>query len=354
MPYPNEHAARIHEPSKYVRMRRENNKFGDGIHVIWGVPKSGATEVQAIRFDSDKFTPEEAKKWCKDHDYKVILFEAATGGEEKKSQGAAPPEGASWFSIVAKAEDEPVEVFIYDEIGRWGIDAQSFIQALRAHKGKAINLRINSPGGGVFDGAAIYNALRSHGGRIESHVEGLAASMASVIALAGDTVEMAKNAFFMIHNPWVIAIGDSAILRKRAELLDKIRDTMLGTYSAKSGRDFETIRHWMDEETWFGADAAKEAGFCDVVGDEMKVAACFDLAAFGYHPPAALAAAAGDGGEASNAGTPPAEPAAPPAPPAEPAPETPAPPTDEEKRDREMRERWMRLGPLKPEKTHKE
>src|SRR3989304_1842294 len=84
MPFPNEHDARLKDPSQYVRFRRENDKFGTGIHAVWGIKRDQTTELQAIRFDAKKFTAEEAKKWLKDHDQKAILFEKATGDDNQK------------------------------------------------------------------------------------------------------------------------------------------------------------------------------------------------------------------------------------------------------------------------------
>ena len=176
----------------------------------------------------------------------------------------------TWFDIQAKANDE-AEIFLYDEIGGFGVNAKSFIDAVRATGAKRINLRINSPGGSVFDGIAIYNFLR--GQDVTVQIDGLAASISSIIALAGKTVRIAGNGFFMIHNPWGGAIGEADEMRQTADLLDKIRDSLIGTYAAKTGKDYETIKTWMDSETWFSAAEAKEAGFVDEVTDEIAFAA---------------------------------------------------------------------------------
>ena len=176
----------------------------------------------------------------------------------------------TWFDIQAKANDE-AEIYLYDEIGGWGVTAKSFIDAVRATGAKRINLRINSPGGSVFDGLAIYNFLR--GQDVTVQIDGLAASISSIIALAGKTVRMAGNGFFMIHNPWGGAVGEADEMRQTADLLDKIRDSLVGTYAAKTGKDHETIKEWMNSETWFSAAEAKEAGFVDEVTDEIAFAA---------------------------------------------------------------------------------
>jgi ATP-dependent Clp endopeptidase proteolytic subunit ClpP len=176
----------------------------------------------------------------------------------------------TWFDIQAKANEE-ADIFLYDEIGGWGVNAKSFIDAVRATGAKRINLRINSPGGSVFDGIAIYNFLR--GQDVTVQIDGLAASISSIIALAGKTVRIAGNGFFMIHNPWGGAIGEADEMRQTADLLDKIRDSLVGTYAAKTGKDYDTIKKWMDSETWFSAAEAKDAGFVDEVTDEIAFAA---------------------------------------------------------------------------------
>ncbi len=283
MPYPNEHSATINEPSKYNKFRRENNKLGDGIHVIWGIPNDGPVEIQAIRFEADKFTAEAAKTWCKDNGHKYISFEPASGVSNKSIRPIARHRGSSWYSISAK-DMGPVEVFIYDEIGGFGISATDFVKDLRMHKGKDVSLRLNTPGGDVFGGQIIYNALKEHGGKVTTYIDGVAASIGSVIALAGDTVKMADNAFFMIHNPFAILAGDADELRKKANLLDKIKGTMANTYADKSGKDLDTINTWMNDETWFTAVEAKDAGFCDEISGEAKVAACFDLSIYAHTP----------------------------------------------------------------------
>jgi ATP-dependent Clp endopeptidase proteolytic subunit ClpP len=193
------------------------------------------------------------------------------------------PGKGEWYSMSAK-ESGSVEVFIYDEIGIWGIGAEAFVKDLRAYKGRDISLRMNTPGGSVFDGAAIYNALKSHTGRVTTEIDGLAASIGSVIALAGESVKMAKNAFFMIHDPWGIMIGNADEMRKTAELLDKIKGTMANTYVEKTGMELKKINALMNDETWYTAQEAKDAGFADEIGDEMKIAASFDLSNYEHAP----------------------------------------------------------------------
>lgn len=177
---------------------------------------------------------------------------------------------STWFDIRAKAEAE-ADVFLYDEIGGFGVNARDFISEIRASGAKKINLRINSPGGSVFDGLAIYNFLKEQDVTVQ--IDGLAASIASIIAMAGKEVRIASNGFLMIHNPWGGAMGDSEEMRQTADLLDKIRDSLVGTYAKKTGKDEETIKRWMDDETWFSAEEAKKNGFVDTITDEVAFSA---------------------------------------------------------------------------------
>jgi ATP-dependent Clp protease, protease subunit len=191
---------------------------------------------------------------------------------------------------VLRAEDSSssAEVLLYDEIGFFGIEARTLVPELKALDVDELHVRINSPGGSVFDGVAIANALREHKARVIVHVDGLAASIASVIAMAGDDVRMAENAFLMIHEPWNVSIGNADALRKDAEILDKIGETLIATYVARTDADESEVRAWMKDETWFTAAEAKAAGFIDAVVSGAGVRAAFDLSAFAKVP-AALA-----------------------------------------------------------------
>lgn len=191
----------------------------------------------------------------------------------------------TWFEIKAQTgNSEQAEIWIYDEIGGWGISAKDFIQELNKLNVQAIDLRINSPGGSVYDGHAIYNALKRHKAEVTTYVDGLAASIASVIALAGSKVVMAENALFMIHNPWAMCIGDAGEMRKTADILDKTRDSILTAYMNKTGMDVAEVTALMDAETWYNAAEAKAAGFVDAIEGSADLAACarFDLKALGF------------------------------------------------------------------------
>lgn len=199
----------------------------------------------------------------------------------------------TWFEMKAAASGEKhTEVMIFDEIGLWGVTAKDFATALKAiPEDHAITVRINSPGGSVFDGYAIFNALKSRAASVTTRIEGLAASMASVIALAGSKVTAAANSIVMIHNPWSGVSGDSDDLRKMADLLDKLTGQLVGIYAAKTGLPEADVRAAMDAETWFTGAEAKEWGLVDEVTDEIQVAAVFDVSRF-RNAPKALASAA--------------------------------------------------------------
>lgn len=164
------------------------------------------------------------------------------------------------------------EVLIYGPIGDdWlgdGVTASRFREDLEAlGEVEDITVRINSPGGIVWDGVAIYNTLKEHPAEVLVHVDGIAASSASLVAMAGDVVVMGTASQMMIHNPWSFAIGDAEDMRKNAEVLDQIRDGMIEAYVAKTGLSSDEVRDMMDAETWMLADMAIDNGFADERSD---------------------------------------------------------------------------------------
>jgi len=182
-----------------------------------------------------------------------------------------------WYEIKNKADK--AEIWIYEEIGEdfWtggGVTAKNFQKELSAIKASQIDLHINSPGGAVFDGITIYNLLKQHPANVTTYIDGIAASIASVIALAGDKIVMAENALYMIHNPSGMVMGTAADMRTFADTLEKVGGSMVMAYTGKTGKDAETIKALLDAETWFTADEAKEAGFIDEIAGEMDMAAC--------------------------------------------------------------------------------
>ncbi|WP_296969160.1 head maturation protease, ClpP-related [Tepidanaerobacter sp. EBM-38] len=141
-----------------------------------------------------------------------------------------------------------------------------------------LNIYINSSGGDVFAGQAIYSMLKRHKAHKNVYIDGLAASIASVVVMAGDTIYMPKNAMMMIHNPWTFGLGNADEFRKLAEDLDKIRESLIVAYEERSALTRDEIIELMDDETWLTADECFEYGFCDVVEKEKQMAACIDKA----------------------------------------------------------------------------
>lgn len=171
-------------------------------------------------------------------------------------------------------EDQTADIYIYDEIGGWGISARRFTEDLLSLGNLShINLHIHSPGGEVFDGIAIYNQLKNHSATITVYIDGLAASMASVIAMVGDTVIMPKNAMMMIHKPWGVSWGDANDMREYADLLDKLENVLIPAYVAKTGKTTEEITAMLEQETWLDGDECVEHGFADKVIEPVKAMA---------------------------------------------------------------------------------
>ena len=199
------------------------------------------------------------------------------------------PERRDWYRMQAATPDAPAEVMIYDEIGWYGVTAADFVNDLKAIDGDAITVRLNSPGGDVYDGIAILNALRGHKAKITTVVDGLAASAASFIAMAGDEIVMGRNSELMIHDAWGYAIGNAAEVRKIADDLDRASDNIASIYADRAGGTAEEWRAVMRTETWYSAQEAVDAGLADRVvqppaedDDDTEAKASFDLSIFNY------------------------------------------------------------------------
>jgi ATP-dependent protease ClpP protease subunit len=191
----------------------------------------------------------------------------------------------SWYAIRARAEG--AEVSIYDEIGAYGVSAKSFLDELGALPDDGpLTLRLNSPGGSVFDAVAIYNALKRHAGPVSVWIDGIAASAASYVAMAGDEVVMPENAFLMIHDPSGVVFGTADDMRAMAEALDKIKGSLVAGYAAKSGGAEDDIAALMAKEAWLDAAEAVELGFADRLAEPVRIAARFDVGRFRNAPPA--------------------------------------------------------------------
>jgi ATP-dependent Clp protease, protease subunit len=179
------------------------------------------------------------------------------------------------------AKGDHGEVLVYDQIGKDyegnGLTAKAFADGLAAlGKVKNITVRINSNGGSVYDGTAIYNSLKNHPAKVTVKIDGAALSMASVIAMAGDNIEIAKNGFLMIHNPRMTVRGDAVEMRRLAAVCEAMTTTLINTYAERTKQTPEKIAEMMNAETWLFADEAKALGFVDKVTDSLAVAASFD------------------------------------------------------------------------------
>lgn len=183
-------------------------------------------------------------------------------------------------------------IYLYDSIvsddatADWfgGVSAQSLVPQIRAIKGGTINLRINSPGGDVFAAQAICQAIRETSAKVVAHVDGYAASAATVIATAADEVRISDGAMYMIHCGWTMAMGNAEELRSTAGLLDKVDATMCAQYARKTGLAEADVLTMMQAETWFTAQEAVDKGFANAISDSPKIAASWDVSAYANAP----------------------------------------------------------------------
>lgn len=204
-------------------------------------------------------------------------------------QAAAVTERRDWYRITNQAGG-PVVVDIYDEIGFWGVNAAAFQRELAQVNASEITVNLSSPGGEIFEGIAIYNALRTHPANVTVRVSALAASIASVIAQAGDKIVMLSGAQMMIHEGSGLCMGNAAEMQQMAELLDRQSDNIATIYAERAGGTPEQWRTRMRAETWFSAQEAVDAGLADEVESlprkgeqaEETVTARWDLSVFNY------------------------------------------------------------------------
>lgn len=177
------------------------------------------------------------------------------------------------------------EIAIYEDIdANEGFGPQAMRSFLQQAGGQPITVRLNSQGGNVIDGLAIYNLLKDYRGRKTVHVDGMALSIASIIAMAGDEIVVPENAWLMIHNPSNEVAGDGDDLRQMASLLDSMRDQLATVYANRSRLPVSEIRDMMAAETWFTGRQALEAGFCDRTSAPLAMAAVYDAARFRNAP----------------------------------------------------------------------
>ena len=230
----------------------------------------------------------------------VARFVARQREQADKQREALGIEAGSWYRITNAASDDEAEVMIYDEIGGWfGSTADELIAELKGITAPRMRVRINSPGGSVFEGIAIANALRAHPANVTVQVDAVAASIASVIAMAGDRIEMAPNSMMMIHDASGLCLGNAADMEEMAELLDLISDNIADAYAQRAGGTRDEWRARMRAETWYLPEDAVENGLADEAlqapksgtpsesqpEEEPDMARAFDLAAYGYAGP---------------------------------------------------------------------
>lgn len=204
----------------------------------------------------------------------------------------------SWYTLQASgaAEQRNIEIFVYGEIGAWGVTANQFVQDLRAMDDgvSPVIVAFNSIGGDLFDGLAIHNALSRLGERCTGRIDALAASAASVAVCGAHRVVIAANAMLMIHNPYTFTGGDAEDFRRVADVLDQTLEAIIAAYKAKAPDiDEAELRRMVNAETWLTANEAVALGLADEVGDGLKVSACLGqgsvLQRFQHAPPELLA-----------------------------------------------------------------
>jgi ATP-dependent Clp protease protease subunit len=199
--------------------------------------------------------------------------------------------------VKVKAETDEASIYLYDVIDPWwGVAAKDFVQALNAITASKIHLHINSPGGDVFEARAMAAAIAAHKSTIVAHVDGLAASAATYVAIAAKEVEMVEGSFFMIHKAWSIALGNADDMLQMAAILEKVDGSIVADYMKKTGKTKEELVALMAAETWYTAEEAKAAGFADRIAGELEeeeeqaASARWNLAAYAKVPAALLEA----------------------------------------------------------------
>jgi len=271
LPYTNEHSVRLLDPSiDHIRVCRtkdkgsvQNVKIPDTISIIWFIQKDDdgkeTPRAQALRFPVSNWTESEARTWLKDNKIRYKLFEPAES--EKKDV----------FYKAVNSSDNELDIAIHDEIGFTDETTSQAFYDLLSPNIKTINIDINSPGGAVRDGLSIYEQLKSHPAKINIKVSGVAASIASVIAMAGDTVKMPETSIMMIHKPLIpfLIAANSDKLRKSAEALDVMERSVIKAYKTRMDKDESEISEMLRDETWLNADEAVELGLADEVTDDV-------------------------------------------------------------------------------------
>ncbi len=230
------------------------------------------------------------------HLTQLLADNRGLAGRRFEARNLRPADGTEDADVAA--------AFLYDAIvdtdadAEWwgGVAPQSFVKALRAITASTIHMRINSPGGSVFAARTIETALREHKAKVIVHIDGLAASAATFIAMAGDEIVMSPGAMFMVHKAWTIAWGNADDLQDTAALLTKLDGTLVDTYATRTQQDKQQIADWMAAETWFTAQEAVDHGFADRLSEPAAsgagAQAAWNLRAYLRAPEAPLQAPA--------------------------------------------------------------
>lgn len=188
---------------------------------------------------------------------------AQAEAQAKARVKAGQPAQISPATVVNSAKDEAT-VYVYDAIGSWfGIDPKTWVPEFAAIKAKTIHLRINSPGGSVQDAEAMRTIVAQHPARVIAHIDGMAASAATGLAIAAKEIEMSAGGAFMVHDPWGCCVGNAADMESYAVLLRQTADNIVASYRRRTGKPEKQIRDWMTQETWFTASEALANGFID-------------------------------------------------------------------------------------------
>ncbi len=288
MPY-NEHVAIIRSRNLAQGVvRRTRGSCGikvsgveipEDISVFWNIDKEKNGRPFEIRFSSSKWNDADARSWLKDNGFKYDVFTPAEPKDEK----------APCYTATLNKSEKTLDIILHDDIGFWGTQSKEFTQLLHDNKDvKIINVDLNSHGGSVFDGFSIYNNLRAHPATVNMTISGIAASIASVIAMAGDKIDMPENAMLMIHKPFFgfLMNMDASDLRKKAEALDKMEKGIIAAYRTKTEKSEAEIASLMEAETWLTAEEAKGLGLADSVSEEIEIKNYFDFSKYNYlHTP---------------------------------------------------------------------
>ena len=279
--------ARDYSQEERERMAKKGQALPDGSFPI-ADREDLENAIQAIGRASD---PDRAKAHIKKRARELGLEELIPEGWNsmphdlrdrlKRPLARAKEDREDWFRLENKAD--AAELFIYDEIGYFGDSAKELTSRLKDVKASELTVLLNSPGGDIFDGLAIYQALRDHPANVTVKVNGLAASIASVIAMAADKLVMAPKSTMMIHDGWSMVAGNAAEMRKLADLLDKQSDIIASVYADRSGQPADFWRDRMRDETWYNAEEALAAGLIDEIEGKAKtVEDPFDLTVFAH------------------------------------------------------------------------